>query len=680
MNWEKRLADCIDWSQADLAAVPERVQAAPPRERLATVVSALRRHDTHYFGFSPGYLAALQRTATPADREAARARLDKALQGDLLFPPHTNVFAALGEETLWLAVDPDRAAAISRKVLEREADWGGNVWCFGITHGIADLLRILCPNPAVADADLLPLFGWLQGSVEAEWKSAGSWDESVLGSSGHNWFIHSYLGFYMAGALFPHFRPFQPFAALAPTYLEREVNLLFAEDGWSREGAAGYHAFAARNVIFFARLAERHGVRFSPDFHVRLRRVADTFWRMLGPDGDYPLFGDASPGNGLDLLRRAGARFGLPHAKGVVSALAPGRAYSGLLGDGGDDLSEAWDTLEAELPPLDSALPASGLYAMRTDWSPAADWCAINAMPVGSIGSSHKHVDIFNLEIAIRGRRVLVDNWYGDLTLDDGSYQQAPEIRNNPMKRRWRVGSSAHNVATVDDQDQVPVVSIYRYGRQETPLVESFTGDARFAWFSGVHEAYRGLPEPVSAHRRCLFWLRGRYWLLLDRFTFSGDKPRRLQQHFHLLNGTGQGAGPFRTNGPGGNLLIVPIHGLTGEARLEPCPYPISTYQNPAHLQIELSSVKNTIMGTLLVPFEGESVPSASAAAIPVGCGGRELDPWEGTGIRVRLNGGEDVFVKLHMQWNLPWQCAGHSGSGRLFHSQLGDLREASPE
>lgn len=689
MCWEQLLANAIDWTHADLASLPDCVHTAPPRERLLAVIAALRRHDPEYFGFSAAYLDGLRRTAIPADIEAAGARLDKALRGDLFFPPHTNVFAALGEEALWLAVDADRAAAIARKVLAREADWGQNLWGFGITTGVAALLRCLCPNPAVADADLLPLFGWLQAIAAKEWESAGSWDENVLGCSGHNWYVHSYFGFYMAGALFPHFRPFQPFAALAPTYIEREVNVLFAADGWSREGAAGYHAWAAHNAVLFARFAERHGVIFAPDFHAKLRRIADSSWRMLAPDGDNPLFGDASPAAArpgttapasCDLLWQLGARFGLPHAKGALAGLAPELPTPAFLPDGGEDLAGPWQQLTASTPPLDTALPVSGLYAMRSAWTPDADWCAVNAMPVGTVVTSHKHADLLNLEIAVRGRRVLVDNWYGDITLDDGSYQQAPEIRNNPMKRRWRVGSSAHNVATIDNQDQVPVRSIYRYGWHETPVVESFTGDARFAWFSGVHEAYRWLPEPVTAHRRYLFWLRGHYWLLLDRFTFSGDKVRTAQQHFHLLDGAAHGTHQFRTRGAGGNLLVVPFSGLGAAARIEPCPYPISSYQNPAHLQLEVAGTSNLILGALLVPFTDEAVPTATAEVAPVLSNERHLSTWEATGIRVCLNGTTDLFVKLHMHWNLPWQCAGATGSSRLFHSRVGELREAPPQ
>ena len=40
-----------------------------------------------------------------------------------------------------------------------------------------------------------------------------------------------------------------------------------------------------------------------------------------------------------------------------------------------------------------------------------------------------------------------------------------------------------------------------------------------YAYFSGVHEAYERLALQVSGSRRKVFYLRGEYWILIDRFT-----------------------------------------------------------------------------------------------------------------------------------------------------------------
>ncbi len=690
MNTEDTLAKHIDW--AWLGLPDAATGTASPRQQVLAALRALRQREDTFFGFDAGYLQRVQDLATPEDRARAAARVDRALAGDLFFPPHSNALAALGPETLCLAMDAPRADALARAVLARQADWGRNIWCFGITHGVADLLRCLCPLKAVPDEALLPVAGWLCAIAPVEWREGRGWSERVLGPSGHNWFAHSLFGLWMSGALFGCFRPLQGFASLAPTYLEREVALLFAADGWSKEGAAGYHAFAFRTVVAFWRLAVRHGVRFSDGFAQRLRHIADATWRMQGPDGDGPLFGDSSPsvpgkptssavfpapGFGL-ATRRLAARFGLAQAKAAAEALEPASDLA-FLPDEGEDLADSYRRLTAAAPALDTALPASGLYAMRSQWRPDADWMAINAMPIGPVVSSHKHADLFNLELCVHGRRVLVDNWYGDITADDGSYQTIAEIRNDPMKRRWRVGSDAHNVPTVDNADIVPVEKIYRYGWNETPLVDGWVSAPAYAWFSAVHEAYRRLDPPVSAVRRKVFYLRGGYWVVIDRFTAGSAQAHAYTQHFFLPDSKQTAAGAVFTEGPYGNVLLVPVAGATGAVTIAPCPHPISRYQNPDHIRVDVRGT-DVVMAAVLVPFTGGAVPSVHAALAPVMSDGQTLSPWEMTGIEIRLPDRTDLLVCQHLHQNHAWQCAGQTGTGRLFHSRLGELADSAVE
>ena len=72
---------------------------------------------------------------------------------------------------------------------------------------------------------------------------------------------------------------------------------------------------------------------------------------------------------------------------------------------------------------------------MRQNWSTTSDFLGLHAGTVGSIVSSHKHVDIFTIEVHPRGRRVIVDNWYGSET---------PENRGDNRYRMWRIGSTSH--------------------------------------------------------------------------------------------------------------------------------------------------------------------------------------------------------------------------------------------
>jgi hypothetical protein len=239
----------------------------------------------------------------------------------------------------------------------------------------------------------------------------------------------------------------------------------------------------------------------------------------------------------------------------------------------------------------------------------------------------------------------------------------------------WRVSSAAHNLATVDGQDCVPIVSEFLFGGTILPLVDDWRSDPRFAYFSGVHEGYLRLPEKVSAYRRKVFHLRGEYWIVIDRFTAVTEAEHEYQLHFHVkVPSKLRPDGRLVTEGSGGNLLIVPVPGADGTPSLAPNPYPIKGYENPDHLTYTRRAKGSFTFVTLLVPFEGSEPPQVSVSTIGVHSDERILSSFEATALHITLNGRDDVYFDQHMHWNLPWEisgCSGRcSGSGRLFHSR----------
>jgi len=684
-SYEQQLAELIDWNHPDLADTDSTVRSASSREQLLNVTRRIRLHPLNYFGFEPTYIDQLRASADPSRLEKAKAYFDRALQSDLLFPPHANAFVAVGRDNLLLILDEQRCKQICEAVLARQSDWGNNIWSFGITRGIADLIRFMASLPCCADEDLLPLFGWLTQIAPEEWRSARLWSERSLGSSGHNWWLASYLGLWTAGALFSHFTNLRQYASLLPTYLEREISLLFEADGWSKEGSFMYHRVSVIHLMEFTRLAERHGVRFSRSFYDQLQTIANATCTMLGPDGYGPTFGDDTHpwpegstradqmkrhlemNDVVNSYRAIAARFSVPAAKYICEQLYTEPLP--YLTEAGDNLSGAYADLPATAPPLDTALTRSGLYAMRNGWTSDSDWLAVNAMSIGETVSSHKHADIFNLEMCVRGRRVLVDNWYGDISEDDGSYKSRADLINDPMKRRWRVGSSAHNVATVDERDIVDVKQVYRYEQTEHPFVDEFISKPEYCFFSGVHEAYRRLEHPVDAHRRKLFYLRDKYWILIDRFTTKDEEPHQFTQHFHLPPQAQQGENGFTTTGEGGNVLVAPMLEEGTVLNLEPNPHPIRGYQNPDHATITRNRGGDTIMVCVLVPFIGSQMPDVQLRHVPVRNEDQLLNPWQATSLEISIDGKSDYFFCQHMHWCLAWQAEQYAGTTRLFHS-----------
>ena len=662
----------VDWSRPELTGTEfaNAFSVGHATEAALGLIRHLRERETPRLGYTRAYVAELRGGASREELQAAGERWEAAQERDLLFPPHLNTYWEIGAETVILAATPERCRRMAEKVLDARERWEEGYW--GVVHSVADLLRWLWPLEECHDSDLIPLFAWLLTKGRKEWREARAWTETTLGTSGHNWWAHTFLGFFMLGLYFPEFTGAGRFRALGGDYLDREVDILFDEDGWSKEGAPGYSLFAAANLLRWAQLAESNGIVLREPTRAKLRRMADAGWRLLAPDGEYPVFGDdtrRTAGEGalppsLVQQRRFAARFCLPEAKWVAEALSPGwQPPYGALADEGQNLLPAYERVPRQAPARpDTCLRRSGYYVMRQDWTLRSDYLALVAGPVGPRVTSHQHADRLSFELYARGRRLLVDNWYGPSL--DPTYPPEPRL--------WRIGTSGHNTATVDGEDQVPVLGEFSLGRTIVPTVDDWRTDRDYAYFSGVHEGYLRLPSPVTAVRRKLFYLRGQYWIMLDRFTAPGEVEHEFQLHFHVNAPSAlQADGRLVTQGEGGNLLLVPAPGAAGEAAIGPNPWPVEGYENPDHLTYTHRAAGHWLFATLMVPFEGEP-PEVEVERLPVRADEREVSPWEVTALAITINGRRDVYVDQHMQWNLPWEAGGHAGEGRVFHSEVG--------
>jgi len=658
-----QICEQVDWSRPELDAIAAVREAKGDRAAALALVRYLRAREEPRLIHGRRYVDLIRARASDEQRQRARERLERALGRPLVRKGHHgNPITAAGTDVLILAADQALYRRIGEVVLESRDDWASGSW--GVTRSICELVTDLFPVPECPDDVFVPLLGWLLRQAPAEWQWARTWDEKSLGNSGHNWWLHTFIGFYEAGLYFPEIRGFARFRAFAPTYFEREMSVLMEEDGYTRERSSGYHSGTVNHWLQVLRLADVSGTRFSPAFNERLRSVAATEWKMLSPNGDFPYMGDAwrRSGRSLERLRRLAVLFDMPEAKYVAEALDPDwqPTYEGLLVDGAQNLLPDYERFQARPPAgptADTALPRSGYYLMRQDWTPHADWVCIEGGPLGSAVQSHDHTHVFNFELYSRGGPILIDN-------GSGAYGDSPG-------RMWRVSSAAHNVVTVDGADHIPIEDEWRWKGATIPTVDSWLSEPAYAYFSGAHEGYRYLPEGIASSRRKLFYLRGEYWILIDRFTPESEAEHEYKLHFHVGAPCRLEGDRLVTSGEGGNLLIVPVEGLDGEPALEPCPYPLEGYDNPEHLSYTRRGAGKQLLATLLVPFEGNDVPEVAVRPVKVHADGRTLSPWEATGLEIEINGRRDVYVDQHMQWNLPWQAGGYSGRGRLFHSRL---------
>lgn len=617
---------------------------------------------------SADYIARVRHAATPAYRLAAREHL-KTLNyrgednyGRICCLP------VVPAEDLFVAATEDTFALLAGDIANQREHWGK--WGCQTLYRLFQLLQASRPLDVCPDSFFIPALAWMAAEARGVWAFSRPWHEAMLGTAGHNWWAFEFAALWKVAFFFPELKETRPFLSLFPQYLEQETSLSMGRDGYSAEQSVSYHFALADILDSWAHVATLNRLPLSPTLQARLRTMASLSHRLVGPDGVGPGFGDYGSPDLRSRIREAAARFALPEAKYVAERLDPharGVAFRGLLASPsalnavGVDLLPAYRRLKPKAPPLDTALDKAGLYVMRQDWSPRADYMAIEAAAKGEIVTSHGHTGLFNLVTYARGTPVLIDS--------NSSWET------DASGKMWRVGSFAHNVTTVDGQHQLPIRGMFRWGQVVHPAVDEWVSRPDSVYFSGVHEAYERLEHRVSACRRKVFYLRGHYWILIDRFTAASARDAHTYtQHFQIaLPGSLDARGRLTTRGPRGNLLIVPVSFRGADqtkARLTRCPYPLDHYPNPDHLTYTLKTRGSGLMVSLLVPFTGGRTPKVAVRPIAIRTAdGRTPAPWEVTALEIMIGGRRHVYVDFHMAWNMAWTAGGITGDQRVFHS-----------
>jgi hypothetical protein len=660
-----RLCAQIDWAHPALAgsAIATAHEVGDDVTAARRFVRYLREREAPRWIYTPEYARRIRENATPAYRETAA----KAVHGLVTDGSGTGYGSIvclpfIPAEHFHAGADAESFTALMHGVLEGRDHWG--TWGAQTIFRWFETIQAVWPMEECPDDFLVTALAWLLEDARHAWQFTQSWHEAILGTGGHNWWAFELCALWKISFYFPEFVNVAQFRTFYPTYVEREVELSLAADGYSEEQSMSYHWALEEIIAGVMRIVRLNGLPVSETLEQRMTTCTALAHRVIAPDGTAPGFGDHGTVPVLDLVNEAAAFYGMGEAKYVAERLdsvcatpiAGMRVFPRNFGWAGEDLAPAYDAVTPAAPPLDSALREAGLYVMRSSWERDADYLCVEACPRGAVTTSHGHTTLMHFIAYSHGTPVLVDSVAGWETDTSGVW--------------WRTGSFSHNVATVDGEHHLPIRGIFRWDQAVTPHVDAWVSTPTYSYFSGVHEAYERLPRRVTGTRRKLFALRGGYWILLDRFSAAGrEDPHVYTQHFQLGQpGRLEADGRTVTTGDAGNLLVLPVG--TVAAHLEPCPYPQDHYPNPDHLTYTLETAGSGLLATVLVPFAG-SVPTVTATFLPVCTPDRELTPWEATGLEIVCNGQRDVYVDFHTHWHLPWTCGGYAGEARVFHSRM---------
>lgn len=311
---------------------------------------------------------------------------------------------------------------------------------------------------------------------------------------------------------------------------ERQVR----PDGVYFEQSLYYHVYALDFFLYARLLASSNDIPIPATFDailLRMLSVVEALAQAGPPEG----FGDDDGGRLFDARLNRTENMTDPLALGLLTYKRKDLAAALLTEE------SIWIFGECAVAELagtkypatatSAAFSDGGLYILADAGTngPGADsqksrqLLMIDAGPQGVGRSGHGHADALSLRLTMNGSRWLVDS-------GSGVY-----ISQDPADRNALRGTSAHNTMLVDGKDQAVPSEPFSWTDIPTTRAEDWITGRTFTYFSGSHNGYAGLADPVT-HRRCVLRVHpgtdGGIWLVRDVATGAAEHDLELRWHF----------------------------------------------------------------------------------------------------------------------------------------------------
>lgn len=306
---------------------------------------------------------------------------------------------------------------------------------------------------------------------------------------GGNHLLENLAALSLASVLFVDLPAAQEWSAATERIFRRELRNQITPEGEHFERAPMYHCQVLGNLLIAAHCTHDCFPRISELCHGRARVMYAFIKNLLHPDGEIPLLGDSC--------------FGESHAMPLINALA------GLCG------------IESQCPTVVDSGMIGNYWISPANVEANDDKLIFDAGPVGADElPAHAHCDLLNIEASIGGTRWIVDS--GNFNYDDDSM------------RMYCRSSVAHNVATVDRQNQCDVWSKFRMGYRGRITYFQHGNDADLAWACAGHDGYRR-QGVLELSRLVVSRVHSQFWLCADHA--ATQREQRLVGYLHLAPG-----------------------------------------------------------------------------------------------------------------------------------------------
>ena len=386
-----------------------------------------------------------------------------------------------------------------------------------------------------------------------------------------NWQVAECAGLAEIGIMFPECKEAAAWRERGLAMLTEHMHKDVYPDGAQWEVTPGYHSWVTRQFAEVARLCQLNGYDV-PGLLDRHEKMFDFLMEIAKPDRRYPSLGDS--GIGTADIREMMGLGALLYKRGDFRFLGPDSIAESWVWIFGPQVEKQYAAVPAVPPNTGSVLLPDARYAvMRTGWKPEDKYFLFNAAPWGG---GHNHLDRMEI-LAYAGR---------DLLIDPGMYSY-----DAPLARTYFRKSEAHNVVTIDNQEQPMPPAAKLLSWHTSPEADFVSGDV--------------LEPNGGRHQRSVLFVRPDYWVVVDHVYGVGTHEISRLFHFPLGASATVNGHTVQTTFPGGtNLQIADLSEAEIQLRDGWVPTTLVKADKGQVAALMNHSTLPSVFCTVLVPFE----------------------------------------------------------------------------
>lgn len=306
-----------------------------------------------------------------------------------------------------------------------------------------------------------------------------------------NWLTMEMSGLATVATAWPEFTLSPPWLTYSKETMTESLKEQVYPDGVQTELTSHYHEVALDNFSLFRNIFKEANEPLPDLYESQIEKMWNYLAYTMRPDGNGLLNNDSDLDYNRDRITKSADEYNRKDWLYISS-----NGEKGLKPKGPSSVFFSW----------------AGQLIMRSGFDKNAQWSFFD---IGPWGTGHQHNDKLHLSVSAYGR---------DLLVDAGRFAYRGEVANK--FRKYATGSLSHNVVLIDEKGQAPGPELNTQPVSNTHY--KITDQFDYAWSS--FDQFAGI-KGKSEHTRSLFYLRGKFWVVVDHIRT--DQPRNIDVLWH---------------------------------------------------------------------------------------------------------------------------------------------------